>query len=85
MHGENLELSLKDREPVNVYVTILFLKILIRLITYRQSECSKSGGVISPGDKGEPTARRGKNSPITESWCQVPHTGHHSILQVDTK
>ena len=33
MHGENLELSLKDREPVNVYVTILFLKDSIRVIS----------------------------------------------------
>ena len=33
VHGENLELSLKDREPVNVYVTILFLKDSIRVIS----------------------------------------------------
>ena len=46
MHGENLELSLKDREPVNVYVTILFLKDSIRVITYRQSDCPLNGGVL---------------------------------------
>ena len=46
MHWENLELSLKDREPVNVYVTILFLKDSIRVITYRQSDCPLNGGVL---------------------------------------
>ena len=38
--------------------------------------------VFSPGDKSQPTARGWEDPSVTESWGQVPNTGHHSVLQM---
>ena len=36
----------------------------------------------APGDKSEPTAGGGEDPPVTESWGQVAHSGHHPVLQL---
>ena len=36
----------------------------------------------APGDKSEATAGGGEDSSVTESWGQVAHSGHHSVLQL---